>query len=116
MQNIRSGVAESSCSRHRKMHALPLIVGAWARTTRLLVAFAACAVCLEHHTQAAPFVPPRDAHAVAFSPDGRLVVVGISGQSNGEFPPRPHPSPRKCGVVQWFDIAHQRRLRRIETF
>jgi WD40 repeat protein len=53
---------------------------------------------------------------VAYSPDGRLVAIGISGQSQGEFPPRPHPNPRKCAVVQWFDLASQKRLRRIETF
>ena len=38
-------------------------------------------------------------------PDGKLVVIGYSGQSNNEFPPAPHPNPRKCGVVQWFDVA-----------
>ncbi len=65
---------------------------------------------------AAPFVPKRDAHSVAFSPDGKLAVIGYSGQSNQEFPPGPHPNPRKCGVVQWFDVTSGRRLQRKETF
>jgi WD40 repeat protein len=65
---------------------------------------------------AAPFVPPRDAHCVAFSPDGQTVAIGFSGQSNGEFPPRPHPSPRKSAVVQWFDLRTKTRLRRVDTF
>jgi WD40 repeat protein len=67
-------------------------------------------------SHAAPFVPPRDAHCVAFSPDGGMVAVGISGQSNGEFPPGPHPNPRKSAVVQWFDWGTKARLRRIYTF
>ena len=66
--------------------------------------------------QAAPFVPARDAHCVAFSPDGQVVAIGISGQSDSEFPPRPHPSPRKCAVVQLFDVATKKRIKRLETF
>jgi WD40 repeat protein len=66
--------------------------------------------------ESAPFVPQRDAHCVAISPDGRLVAIGYSGQSNGEFPPRPHPNPRKAGVVQIFDAASRKRLRRMESF
>ena len=65
---------------------------------------------------AAPFVPARDAQCVAFSPDGKLIATGISGMSNEEFPPRPHPSPRKCGVVQIYDVESGKRLRRVETF
>lgn len=65
---------------------------------------------------AAPFVPKRDAHCVAYSPDGKLVAIGYSGQSNQQFPPGPHPNPRKCGVVQWFDVTSGRRLQRKETF
>lgn len=65
---------------------------------------------------AAPFVPPRDAHCVAFSADGRLVVTGISGMSNEEFPPRPHPNPRKCGVVQVYSVETRKRVARMETF
>ncbi len=65
---------------------------------------------------AAPFVPARNAHCVAVSPDGKLVATGISGMSNSEFPPRPHPSPSKCGVLQIWDIASGTRLRRMETF
>lgn len=65
---------------------------------------------------AAPFVPSRDAHCVAISPDAKLVAIGISGQSNSEFPPRPHPNPRKSGVVQLFDVESHKRLRRMETF
>ncbi|MDP6718478.1 MAG: hypothetical protein QGF59_07520, partial [Pirellulaceae bacterium] len=65
---------------------------------------------------AAPFVPKRDAHCVTYSPDGKLVAIAFSGQSNQQFPPGPHPNPRKCGVVQWFDVASSRRLHRKETF
>src|SRR5262245_48487014 len=65
---------------------------------------------------AAPFVPSRDAHCVAISPDAKLVAIGISGQSNSEFPPRPHPNPRKSAVVQLFEVASHKRLRRMETF
>lgn len=64
----------------------------------------------------APFVPNRDAHCVAYSADGSLVATGISGLSNEEFPPRPHPSPRKCGVVQVWSVASGKRLCRMETF
>lgn len=71
----------------------------------------ACATSL-----AAPFVPARDAHCVAFSSDGSLVATGISGLSNEEFPPRPHPNPRKCGVVQVWSSATGERIRRVETF
>ena len=67
-------------------------------------------------TIAAPFVPARDAHCVAFSTDGRLVATGISGLSNEEFPPRPHPNPRKCAVVQVWSIESGKRLQRFETF
>ena len=65
---------------------------------------------------AAPFVPARDAQCVAFSRDGTLVAVGISGMSDEEFPPHPHPNPRKCGVVQVYDIEARQRLARMETF
>jgi len=65
---------------------------------------------------AQPFVPKRDAHCVAYSRDGKLVAIAYSGQSNQQFPPGPHPNPRKCGVVQWFDVASNRRLQRKETF
>jgi WD40 repeat protein len=65
---------------------------------------------------AQPFVAKRDAHCVAYSPDGTLVAIAYSGQSNQQFPPGPHPNPRKCGVVQWFDVASSRRLQRKETF
>ncbi|MBP89379.1 MAG: hypothetical protein CMJ64_22150 [Planctomycetaceae bacterium] len=65
---------------------------------------------------AAPFVPARDAHSVAFSRDGQLVVTGISGMSDEEFPPRPHPNPRKCGVVQVYSIETRQRVARMETF
>jgi WD40 repeat protein len=65
---------------------------------------------------AAPFVPARDAQCVAFSSDGKLVATGISGMTNDEFPPQPHPSPRKCGVIQIFDAETGKRLQRMETF
>ncbi|HUG67965.1 MAG TPA: hypothetical protein VMM76_09440 [Pirellulaceae bacterium] len=67
-------------------------------------------------TIAAPFVPARDAHCVAFSTDGSLVATGISGLSDEEFPPRPHPNPRKCAVVQVWSIESGKRVQRFETF
>ena len=75
-------------------------------------------LCLQmlSHVSAAPFVLKRDAHCVAFSRDGKLVAIAFSGQSNQQFPPGAHPNPRKCGVVQWFDVASKRRLQRKETF
>jgi WD40 repeat protein len=82
----------------------------------LMFASAAVLVSVTEEIAAAPFVPARDAHCVAFSPDGKTIAIGISGQSNSEFPPRPHPSPRKCAVVQLFDLASRKRLRRFETF
>jgi len=65
---------------------------------------------------AAPFVPERNAQCVAFSPDGKLAATGKSGMSNSQFPPRPHPSPRKCGVVHVWDVESGKLLRRMETF
>lgn len=74
------------------------------------------ALLLTSSAFAAPFVAPRDPQCVAFSPDGALVALGFSGQSNGEFPPRPHPDVRKCGCVQIHSAADGKRLRRIETY
>ena len=84
---------------------------------RMLLSLAGC-FCLQlvSTVLAAPFVPKRDAHCVTYSPDGKLVAIAFSGQSNQQFPPGPHPNPRKCGVVQWFDVASSRRLHRKETF
>ena len=84
---------------------------------RMLLSLAGC-LCLHYASTvlAAPFVPKRDAHCVAFSPDGKLAAIAFSGQSNQQFPPGPHPNPRKCGVVQWFAVASGRRLQRKETF
>jgi len=65
---------------------------------------------------AQPFVPARDAHCVAYSPDGKLIATGISGMSNGEIPLRPHPSPRKCAEILIFDAQSGERIRRIEWF
>jgi Tol biopolymer transport system component len=64
----------------------------------------------------APFVESRNAQCVAFSPDGKLVATGVSGQSNGQFPPRPHPRPRKSGVVVLWDVASGELVHRVETF
>ncbi|MEZ6113866.1 MAG: hypothetical protein R3C99_23075 [Pirellulaceae bacterium] len=65
---------------------------------------------------AAPFVPNRDSQCVSFSSDGRLVATGKSGMSNDEFPPRPHPTPAKTGVIQIWDARTGKQLRRMETF
>jgi WD40 repeat protein len=80
----------------------------------LLAALAASAfACLAH---AAPFVPNRDAQCVAITLDGKLAATGKSGMSNSEFPPRPHPSPNKCGVVEIWEVGSGKRLHRLETF
>jgi WD40 repeat protein len=65
---------------------------------------------------AAPFVPARDAQCVAFSPNGKLVATGTSGLSNGEYPPRPHPSVRKAAVINLWDVETGQKLRRMETY
>lgn len=65
---------------------------------------------------AAPFVPARNAQCVAFSPDGKWVATGTSGLSNGEYPPRPHPSVRKAAVIQIWDASSGQKLRRMETY
>lgn len=65
---------------------------------------------------AAPFLPPRDPQCVDWSSDGRWIATGISGESSGEATPKPHPSPRKCGVVLLWDAAEAKVLHRIETF
>lgn len=65
---------------------------------------------------AAPFVPARDPQVVAFAPSGSLVATGVSGLSDGSFPPRPHPDVRKCGVVAVWDVASRKRVYRWETF
>lgn len=66
--------------------------------------------------QPAPFVPARDPQVVAISPSGALVATGVSGLSDGQFPPRPHPDVRKCGVVFLWDAATGKRIRRMETY
>lgn len=65
---------------------------------------------------AAPFVPERDAQCVAVSPDGSLVATGKSGMSNSEFPPRPHPTIRKCALIQIWDARSGQMLQRMQTY
>jgi WD40 repeat protein len=65
---------------------------------------------------AQPFVPSRGAQCAAITLDGKLAATGKSGMSNSEFPPRPHPSPSKCGVVEIFQVGDGKRLHRLETF
>jgi len=66
--------------------------------------------------RAAPFVPARDPQVVAFAPGGTQMATGCSGMTDGNFPPRPHPDVRKCGVVAVWDVASGRRLFRWETY
>lgn len=82
----------------------------------LLVHLPMALVLAELPGVAAPFVPERNAQCVAFSRDGELAATGKSGLSNAEFPPRPHPSPRKCGVVHVWNVETGKLLRRIETY
>ncbi len=98
----------SSLSMHRE-HAMSLLLRCGV--------FSSClAMVSVEHLAAAPFVAARDAQCVAYSPDGKLVATGISGMSNEEFPPLPHPSPRKCGVIGVFNVETGERLKRLETF
>jgi WD40 repeat protein len=66
--------------------------------------------------QAAPFVPARHAQVVAWSPDGAAVATGVSGLSDGAFPPRPHPDVRKCAVLALWDAVTGKQLWRSESF
>src|SRR3954453_4613621 len=77
---------------------------------------ASAALVLHRPSVAAPFVPPRDPQVVAFAPGGTMVATGCSGLSDGNFPPRPHPDVRKCGIVAVLDISTRKRLFRWETF
>ena len=81
---------------------------------RVIVAFA----CLlsAGAALAQPFVPKRDAHAVAASLDGKLLATGISGMSSGELPPRPHPTPSKCAEIKFWNADNSERIRRVEWF
>lgn len=84
---------------------------------RLVISFSLVAMqVVAAASFAAPFVPNRNAQAVAISPDGMLAATGKSGMSNAEFPPGPHPSPNKCGVVEIWEVATGKRLHRRETF
>jgi WD40 repeat protein len=78
--------------------------------------FFAAAIVIAAPADAAPFVPNRNAESVAISPDGSLVATGKSGMSNSEFPPRPHPSPNKCGLIEIWEAGTGKRLHRMETF
>jgi WD40 repeat protein len=80
------------------------------------IGIATSAAVLPKLGHAAPFVPARDPQVVAFAPGGTTVATGCSGQTDGTFPPRPHPDVRKCGVVAVWDIATRKRLFRWETF
>lgn len=84
--------------------------------TSLVLGFLAGFVPNAQQGLSAPFVPERNAQCVAYSPDGALAATGKSGMSNSEFPPRPHPSPRKCGVVHVWEVATGKLLQRMETF
>ena len=67
-------------------------------------------------SSAAPFVPARDPQCVAFAPAGTMIATACSGLSDESFPPRPHPSVRKCGVVAVWDVSTGKRLFRWDTF
>lgn len=66
--------------------------------------------------QGAPFVPQRNAQCVAVSADGRRVATAKSGMSDSEFPPRPHPTIEKCGLIQVWDASSGAMLARMQTF
>ncbi len=66
--------------------------------------------------QPAPFVPARDPQAVAFAPGGSLIATAVSGQSDGQFPPRPHPQVRKCAVVYLWDTNSGKRVWRQDSY
>ena len=71
---------------------------------------------IEAHVDAAPFVPERNAQCIAVSADGLLVATAKSGMSNSEFPPRPHPTVRKCGLIQIWDARTGQMLQRLQSF
>lgn len=86
------------------------------RSSRRTFLNAGAAAILSDPISAAPFVPARDPQVVAFAPSGSLVATGCSGQSDGSFPPRPHPDVRKCAVVAVWDVPTRKRLFRWDTF
>lgn len=65
---------------------------------------------------AAPFVPARDPQCVDVSPNGLTAATAISGLSNSEDPPRPHPDVRKSAIVTTFDLKSGEAVWRSETF
>ncbi|HAY80529.1 MAG TPA: hypothetical protein DCY79_12050 [Planctomycetaceae bacterium] len=73
-------------------------------------------ISLHGHLLAAPFVPERNAQVVAVSRDGKLVATGKSGMSNSEFPPRPHPTVRKCALIQIWNAQTGEMLHRMQSF
>jgi len=66
--------------------------------------------------RAAPNALSRDAQCVAFSSDGQLAATGKSGLANAAFPPRPHPTPSKCGVIHIWNTKTGKIVQRMETF
>jgi WD40 repeat protein len=82
----------------------------------LSLVFVLASLAIATHVSAAPFVPARDPQVVAVSPSGTVVATGCSGQSDGSFPPRPHPDVRKCAVVAIWDVGTGKRLMRSELY
>jgi WD40 repeat protein len=81
------------------------------RATLAICCLLSCSAAL-----AQPFVPKRNAQAVAESHDGKLLATGISGMSSGEMPPRPHPTPSKCAEIKLWNADNSERIRRVEWF
>jgi WD40 repeat protein len=65
---------------------------------------------------AAPFVAARDPQCVDVAPNGSAAATAISGLSNSEDPPRPHPDVRKSAIVTMFALKTDDAIWRYETF
>lgn len=67
-------------------------------------------------TWAAPFVAARDPQCVDLAPNGAGAATAVSGLSNSEDPPKPHPDVRKSAIVTMFALKSNDAIWRYETF